>query len=220
MFKKKQTDGPVVHGSSNACRDILGILLFITIVAVGVTIINLAVFRSYSVTGPSMEPTLCGGANDGSCPQGQIDHLIVNRLPITWSAISGHEYIPDRGQIIVFRNPHFENGDKDEYIVKRVIGFPGERIQVKDCTLKIFNDQYRDGYNPYPDFSNLDDSSTCVSGDVDITVPDNQLFVVGDHRNGTFSSDSRGNMIGTIPFKNVIGPVSVRIWPLSEFKFF
>jgi signal peptidase I len=50
-------------------------------------------------------------------------------------------------------------------------------------------------------------------------VPDGTLYVVGDHRDGDFSYDSRKGM-GTIPYYDVVGPVSLRIWPLTAISTF
>ena len=91
-------------------KDILNILLFIILVAIGVVVINSFIFRSFNVEGPSMEKTLYTG-----------DKLIVNKLPVTFDHIKGKKYIPPRGQVIVFKNPLYESMKADEYIVKRVI---------------------------------------------------------------------------------------------------
>jgi len=88
-------------------KDIGGIILFVAAVFVGALLINTFIFRSFNVDGPSMQNTLYTG-----------DRLIVNRLPVTWSRIRGTDYIPDRGQIIVFKNPKWETGEANEYIVK------------------------------------------------------------------------------------------------------
>jgi signal peptidase I len=116
----------------------------------------------------------------------------------------------------VFENPQYQAGTPDQYIVKRVIAFPGERVSVKDCKLLIYNDQNPDGFNPYDD---IDIKPDCVSGTSDSTVPSDNLYVVGDHRNGHHSLDSR-NALGTVPFANVIGPVGLQILPIDKFRVF
>ena len=205
-------------------KDIVGIGMFLIVVVVGALLINTFIFRSFNVIGPSMEPTLNGGVN------GTVsDRLIINRVPITIANISGKQYQPDRGQIIVFRNPSWSAGEDDEYIVKRVIGLPGERVTVNNCELKVYNSEYPDGFDPYPDFKNLasDDSkiNTCIDGDgTDVTVPEGEIFVVGDHRINGYSKDSRNggdrSSLGTIPLDNIIGPVALRILPINLFKIF
>jgi len=188
-------------------RDVIGIFLFIIAVIAGAAIINTAVFRSFSVIGPSMEDTMYTG-----------ERLIVNRLPITGATLTGTQYIPNRGQIIVFKNPHYKPGDADEYIVKRVIAFPGERVTVSDCFATVFNDQYPNGFNPYEHFD-VSNPQECVTGSGDWTVPKGEIFVIGDHRNGNYSLDSRSGL-STIPFNDVVGPVAMRIWPFENFRFF
>ncbi len=186
-------------------KDILGIFAFVIAVVVGAALINLFLFRSFSVSGPSMEPTLYTG-----------DRLIVNRLPVTWAHIQGDPYVPERGQVIVFKNPHWAPGGLDEYIVKRVIGFPGERVTVANGIIRVYNQDHPEGL----DVDKLYPGATSPTfGNVDTIVPEAELFVAGDHRQEGFSLDSRDGL-GTIPYEELIGPVSVRIFPFSEFRLF
>jgi len=186
-------------------RDILGILGFILLVVVGVFLINAFIFRSFGVTGPSMENTLHTD-----------DRLIVNRLPVTWENIFGKKYIPGRGQVIVFKNPQHEAGMPDEFIVKRVIAFADERVTVKNGVLTVYNKENPQGFQPD---KLTEGPGNPTSGDVDVVVPKDELFVSGDHRTGNFSLDSR-NGLGTIPLYDVIGPVSIRIYPFDKVRFF
>ena len=189
-------------------KDALGILIFIVCVLVGTLLINNFVFRSFNVVGPSMETTLYTG-----------DRLIVNRLPVTWSQLQNKQYIPKRGQVIVFKNPQYNVGAGDEYIVKRVIAFPGERVTVKDGTMMVYNAQHPAGFNPDDAQKNNkgDQPGSPTSGDVDTTVTDGTLFVSGDHRVGDFSFDSRSGL-GLIPFYDVVGPVEARIYPFDKIR--
>lgn len=187
-------------------RDIVGILVFVSLVVLGAMFINAFIFRSFSVTGPSMEDTLHTG-----------DRLIVNRVPVTWDRLLGNSYLPERGQVIVFRNPLYQVGRPDEFIVKRVIGLPGERVEVKDGVLTIFNDENPRGFQPDEDFNGEPGSPT--SGDTSVTVPEDEIFVAGDHRDGNFSLDSR-NGLGTVPLYDIIGPVAFRIFPFTGIRGF
>lgn len=190
-------------------KDALQFIVFIALVVVGTLIINTFIFRSFSVLGPSMETTLFTG-----------DRLIVNRIPITLSQLQNKQYVPNRGQIIVFKNPQYTVGDPDEFIVKRVIAFPGERVTVADGVMTVYNTAHPNGFRP-------DDATTAkgnspgspTSGQVDTIVPNGTLFVAGDHRQGSYSYDSRSGL-GTIPYFDVVGPVSMRIWPLTKLKLF
>lgn len=192
-------------------RDILSILVFIGLVALGTLFINTFLFRSFSVVGPSMESTLHTG-----------DKLIVNRLKPSLARAFGGTYTPDRGQVIVFKNPIFvQTGGTEEYIVKRVIGLPGERVTVKDGVVMVYNKQYPNGFYPDKSYIQPDGSGpgSPTSGDVDKTVPDGEIFVMGDHRVGSFSLDSR-NGLGTIPLYDIIGPVAIRFFPLNKITTF
>ena len=191
-------------------KDALGILLFIVCVLIGTLIINTYVFRSFNVLGPSMESTLYTG-----------DRLIVNRLPVTWAQLQNKQYSPQRGQIIVFKNPQYNAGTGDEFIVKRVIAFAGERVVVKDGILTVYNKQNPNGFQP--DLAQANDQTSHpgspTSGSVDTTVSDGTIFVSGDHRQGDFSFDSR-NGLGLIPLYDVVGPVGMRFYPLNKIRFF
>lgn len=187
-------------------KDVLNIGIFVVCVVIGTLLINAFVFRSFNVVGPSMETTLYTG-----------DRLIVNRLPVTWAQIQNKTYVPARGQIIVFKNPKYATGLGDEYIVKRVIAFPGERVVLKDGHYTVYNIDHPLGFNP--DDANHGEPGSPTSGTVDEVVPDNELFVSGDHRQGDFSLDSR-NGLGTIPYYDVIGPVSMRIYPFNKLRTF
>ena len=187
-------------------KDALGITIFIVCVLVGTIFINTFIFRSFSVVGPSMETTLYTG-----------DRLIVNRLPVTWSQLQNKSYFPDRGQIIVFKNPKFTSGIGDEFIVKRVIAFPGERVVVADGKYTVYNSDHPQGFNP--DDNNHGEPGSPTSGDVDMKVPTGEIFVSGDHRQGSFSYDSR-NGLGTIPLYDIVGPVSIRVFPFNKIHFF
>ncbi|MEO5499369.1 MAG: signal peptidase I [Candidatus Saccharimonadales bacterium] len=186
-------------------KDLLGILGFVLAVVIGAALINQFLFRSFSVSGPSMEPTMYTG-----------DRLIVNRIPVTWAQLRGQDYVPQRGQVIVFQNPHWMPGGLDEYIVKRVIAFPGERVTVNDGVMTVYNDENQNGFlvdQEYPG------ATSPTAGNVDVIVPENELFVAGDHREEGFSLDSRDGL-GTIPYDDFIGPVSLRIYPFSQFRTF
>lgn len=187
-------------------KDCINIAIFIVCVTLGTLFINTFVFRSFSVVGRSMETTMYTN-----------DRVIVNRIPVTIAQIQNKDYIPERGQIIVFRNPKYSQGLDDEYIVKRVIAFPGERITIHDGHYMVFNKENPEGFNP--DDNNNGEPGKFTSGKVDIIVPSGELFVSGDHREGSWSLDSR-NGLGTIPFYDVVGPVAFRLYPFDKIRSF
>ena len=191
---------------SSFTRDAINIVIFVVLVVLGAVFINTFVFRSFSVTGPSMEKTLYTD-----------DRLIVNKVPVTWERLMGKQYVPPRGQVIVFENPYYQPGRQDEFIVKRVIGLPGERVVVKNGVIKVYNKAHPDGFEPDKDFHGEPGSPT--TGDADRKVPAGEIFVSGDHREGNFSLDSR-NGLGTIPLYDVVGPVGIRIYPFNKIRLF
>jgi signal peptidase I len=219
-----ETPRPMAKNRFPWLRDVIGLSIFVAVIFVGALLINTFIFRSFNVVGPSMEPTLEGGV------AGQpSDRVIVNLVPVTLSHIGGKDWTPARGEIIVFKNPQYTAGQDDEYVVKRVVGLPGERVTVNDCQLKVYNAEQKDGFDPYPDFKNFADNdkeiNTCIDGDgTNVTVPGDAIFVVGDHRVNNYSMDSRNGdgraSLGTIPLSDVVGPVSLRIWPIDHFKRF
>ena len=190
-------------------KDIASLALFVICVVIGTLLINTYVFRSYNVVGPSMETTLYTG-----------DRLIVNRVGVTLDSLRGRSYIPDRGDIIVFKNPRYSLGREDEYIVKRVIGLPGERVTLQDGHYIVYNTEYPDGFNP--DDTNHGEPGSPTSGTADEVVPAGEIFVSGDHRQGNYSFDSRNGSegMGTIPLYDVIGPVALRVFPFTKIRTF
>lgn len=187
-------------------KDIISLAVFIICVIIGTILINSFVFRSFNVEGASMEPTMHTG-----------DRLVINRTVVTWSQLQNKSYVPDRGQVIVFKNPLYTGGGKDEHLVKRVIAFAGERVVLKDGFFTVYNDEHPNGFNP--DDTNKGEPGSPTSGAVDIVVPDGEIFVSGDHRQQSFSFDSR-NGLGTIPLYDIVGSVSFRLFPFTQIRSF
>ncbi len=111
---------------------------------------------------------------------------------------------PARGDVLICFYPGY-----DESCVKRVIGLPGETVAVTNGVVTV-------------DGAPLDESlywTEQISGDTQpVTVPDKQVFVIGDNRN--FSKDSRSPSVGPIPYYKVVGRVRAVIWPLSVYRTF
>lgn len=199
-------------------KDLASLVVFVTLVVVGTLALNAFVFRSYNVVGVSMENTLHGN-----------DRIIVNRVPVSIAHLLGQEYVPERGQIIVFANGDasgpltcdVQSGVQDQYIIKRVIAYPGERVTVVDGVLTVYNDEHPNGFNPDESTrkSDTDGPKKTTSGEVDLVVPDGEIFVAGDNREGSHSFDSR-NGLGTVPYCRIIGPALFRLYPFNQMRLF
>ena len=199
-------------------KDIFSLIIFVFFVVIGTLFLNTYVIRSYNVVGASMENTLHGK-----------DRLIVNRAAVSLSHFLGKPYVPKRGQIIVFLNGDasgpltcdVETTIRDQYIIKRVIAFPGERVTVKDNVLTVYNNEHPEGFHPDDQTrkSDFDGPKKQTSGEVDMIVPDDEIFVAGDNREGTHSYDSRYGL-GTIPYCRIIGPVLLRLYPFNKIRLF
>ena len=164
-------------------------------------IINNVVFQSYEVFGQSMVPTLHEG-----------DRLIISKLGKSWSSLTGQDYLPKHGEIVVFHNPH----ETQTQLVKRVVGLPGERVVVSGGRITVVNEEFPLGFN-FDERFNLSLSPTV--GNVDMIVPDGEIFVVGDNRTAGGSLDSR-NDLGTVPINQLVGDLVIRIFPLNDAAWF
>ena len=187
-------------------KDALGIFVFVICVLIGTVFINAFIFRSFNVEGPSMQDTLFTG-----------DRLLVNRTVVTWAQLQNKSYIPEREQLIVFKNPQYVPGLAEEYIVKRVVAFAGERVVLKDGKFTVYDNKNLNGIDP--DTFNDGKPTAPIEGEVDTIVPEGTVFVVGDNRVDGYSKDSR-NGLGTIPYYDIIGPVSLRIFPFDQIRIF
>lgn len=180
----------------------IGVLLLAPIIAILLTVF---VFQSYQVDGPSMQETLHNN-----------DRLIVWKLPRTWARITGHQYVPKRGDIIIFSQSNLSQyGDAadSKQLVKRVIGLPGDHVVVKDGTITVYNKEHPNGFQPDATLPyGKDGAIPTTSDNVDVTLKEDQLFVAGDNRSN--SLDSR--IFGPINTDQVIGKLVVRILPLSQ----
>jgi signal peptidase I len=151
---------------------VLETLILSVILFVGVNVISARI----RVDGASMEPTLATG-----------EYVVVNRLSYRLGT-------PQRGDIIVFHPPL----DPQEEYIKRVIGLPGDEVEVKNGTVYVNGQSLNETY--------LDTKTNYLGS---WTVPADQLFVLGDNRNN--SSDS--HQWGTVAMDSVVGKAFLVYWP-------
>lgn len=200
-----QPAAPAPKRATNALKNTLSTLLILLIAPAIAVFLTLYVFQSYQVDGPSMQNTLHNN-----------DRLIVWKLPRTWARVTGHQYVPKRGDIIIFTETGLANyGDtaNTKQLIKRVIGLPGDRVVVKNGTITIYNTQHPEGFQPDKTLPYGKNGAIPVTADnVDITLSSTQLFVCGDNRGD--SLDSR--IFGPIQTKDVIGKLVLRVLPLSD----
>lgn len=178
-------------------------IAIIVLLALSLAFVSLRFFmQAYEVDGVSMETTLQNG-----------DRLIVWKGTKTWYNVRGKAYVPDRYDVVVFDRPLFiENGGTHsvDHLIKRVIGLPGERVVVKDGLVTVYNSENPDGFNP-DDSQEYSDSFEATSGDVDIQVGEEEIFVLGDNRNN--SLDSR--RFGSVDVVHVTGVAEFRLAPVG-----
>lgn len=164
------------------------------------------VFRSYQVDGPSMESTLQNN-----------DKLIIWKVPRSWAKITHHDYIPKRGDVVVFSQDGLSQfgQENSKQLIKRVIGLPGDRVVIRDGAVTIYNDANPQGFNPdatLPYGKNIPPTSN----NIDVKLGKDQLFVLGDNRPD--SLDSR--TFGPIDADQVIGKLVLRVFPIGGAKAF
>ncbi len=173
-------------------------------VLAGAVVIALVVrtflFTTFWIPSGSMEPTLMG--------EGRRDRVVVNRLAYTFGE-------PERGDIIVFEVPDGEpsitvDGQQVKDLIKRIIGLPGETVELRDGDVYIDGEKLDEPY--LPDGTRTEparpDRATFV-------VPDDAVFVLGDNRGA--SRDARYWQKPWVPEDDIVGEAFVRIWPLSAF---
>lgn len=186
------------HEGAKSIISTIAILVTALLIALSLTIY---VFQSYEVDGPSMETTLQNR-----------DRLIVYKLSRTIARISGHPYIPNRGDIVIFsRKDSYEFGtNQKRQLIKRVIAIPGERVVVKAGVLTVYNKQHPEGFRP--DDAAYGKVIVTTPGEVDLTVKDNELYVCGDNRPNSLDSRS----FGPISTDDIVGKLILRVYPFNK----
>lgn len=147
--------------------------------------------QPFYVQGASMEPNF-------------FDHeyLIVDEL--------SYRFRPSaRGEVVVFQYPN----DPKQYFIKRVIGLPGETIEIMNGKVKIYNDKYPNG-TVLDETAYLDQDFTASSQTV--TLKAGEYFLLGDNR--ASSLDSR--FFGPVKTSHIVGRVWVRGYPIDRWKSF
>ncbi len=159
----------------------------IVVIALAIVIpIRYFLFQPFFVKGQSMEPNFENG-----------DYLIVDEISYKLRS-------PQRGEVIVFKYPQ----NPSQRFIKRIIGLPGETVEIKNGKIEIF----KNGQPQVLNEENYISSFIYTSGDVQAVLGSNEYFVLGDNRD--FSFDSR--RFGSLPTENIIGRVIIRAWPFDS----
>ena len=167
----------------------IGLLVFevVKVVLISLAIIvpvRLFLIQPFYVEGASMEPNFF-----------DKEYLIINEISYRFEE-------PQRGEVIIFKSP----SDRRVYFIKRVIGLPGEKVEIQAGQIYIDGKKLEEEY--------IANSS---SEDIEaITVGPDEFFVLGDNRNN--SHDSR--RFGPVPSTDIVGKVWFRGWPLDRLNTF
>lgn len=199
------SEAPVISKGS-AWKDFFSTVAILAAALIVALLMIAFVFRSYQVDGPSMQPTLENN-----------DKLIIWKVPRTWSDITGHPFIPKRGDIIVFTESGLARfGQQNtKQLIKRVIGLPGDTVVVSNGEYMIYNKQNPKGFDPDKTLSYGKDIPY-TSGDLKVKLGPDQIFVSGDNRPD--SLDSRD--FGPINANQIVGQLILRVYPPDKLDAF
>jgi len=165
-------------------REILGFIGYVAFIAIFTYVVITFIGQRTEVVGSSMYPTLENG-----------DNLLVDKLSYRLKKI-------ERYDIVVFR---YHTG---EYFIKRVIGLPGETVQIIDGEVYINGELLGEDYG-YEVMENA------YRAEEPVVLGENEYFVLGDNRND--STDSRDERVGNVDKSLIIGKAFIRIFPFDSF---
>ena len=172
----------------NPWKDILDLVVYCAVILLITFLIVHFVGQRTEVIGNSMVPTLADG-----------DNLIVDKISYRFRD-------PERFDIIVFPSPD----EPGKNYIKRIIGLPGETVQIDGDVIYINGQVLEENYGAEP----MQYSGTAQEG---VILGEDEYFVLGDNRN--VSKDSRYDIVGNISRDDIIGRAWLRIWPLRQFGF-
>ena len=172
--------------SNSNIKDFFIELLQVVIVALAIIIpIRYYFIKPFYVKGASMEPSFYDN-----------EYLVIDEISYRFKE-------PIRGEIVVFRYPR----DTRQFFIKRLIGLPGETVQITSSEVFIDGDKIEETYL---------DPGTFTKGEVVVTLQTDEYYVLGDNR--SFSLDSRS--FGSLKEEYIIGKTWVRGWPFNKITFF
>lgn len=166
-------------------RDIKRFFWYITIVFALSFMMVTFLLQKTTVLGNSMYPTLS-----------HQDNVFVNKMIY-------RNQEPKRYDIIVFKYLYQD----DQYYIKRIIGLPGETVQIKDGSVYIDGEPLNETYG-------VEEIMDPKRAKEPVTLGEDEFFVLGDNRNQ--SSDSRSADVGNVTRQQILGKVFMIIWPLDR----
>ena len=185
--EKKPSKGNDNEGF-NIAKEILDLIVYFIVLVLIFLLLQYFVGQHIEVNGSSMENTLSNG-----------DHLILEKVSYRFND-------PERFDIVVFR-PFDTKEQKNTFFIKRIIGLPGETVQIIDGQI------YINGEVSEEDYGNDVIRNPGIASSK-ITLDDDEYFLLGDNRNN--SSDSRFSEVGPVKREAIIGRAWMRIWPLNK----
>jgi signal peptidase I len=132
------------------------------------------------------------------------EYLIIDEISYRFNE-------PERGDIVVFRYPR----NPQDYFIKRIIGLPGERIQIKQGQVYIYNQDNPDGASLDEPYLEAGVKTYGMNEEI-ITLKEDEYYILGDNR--TSSKDSRS--FGPVNRSFIIGKVLLRGWPFNRISLF
>jgi len=169
-------------------------LIKVVVISLAIIIpVRYYLIQPFYVKGASMEPNFY-----------DKEYLIIDEISYRF-----HE--PARGDIIVFRYPR----DPEEFFIKRVIGLPGERVQIKDGEVYIYNKENQNGVKLDEEYLPANLKTYGLNEEI-TTLGASEYYVLGDNRNS--SKDSRS--FGAVDKKFITGRVILRGWPFNRIDVF
>lgn len=142
--------------------------------------------------GKYMEPTI----KDGQA-------LVTSK-----TAFTSKRGMPDRGQLVILKKPFSQEAGADDNIITRVIGIPGDSVEITDGKVLVNDEEY---VTP-------NGIEGCKDDFEKVKIKENHVFVLCDNRNTKLKLDSRNDSIGVMNSKEIKGKVLLRAWPPGKLK--
>lgn len=190
MFNKQKEKEILPEGNSLIKEAFIFLWEIIKVVVISLIIIlpiRYFIIQPFYVKGASMEPNFY-----------DHEYLIINEISYRFSK-------PKRGEVVVLKFPL----NPKEYFIKRIIGLPNEKIEIKNGQVAVYKNHESEGVVLKEDYLSAWQQT---NGSLTILLEENEYYLMGDNRQA--SLDSR--TFGAISKDDIIGKVLFRGWPLNR----